>query len=61
MSPKELQGNYAIALRRIVGEEVADRYKPICQRDSGPTEHDAIEDAAKALRALWKLRSPVVR
>jgi hypothetical protein len=60
LSPQELQGKYTIALQQIEGEDVADRYRPIYQRDSRITEHEAIEEAAKALRALWKLRSPVV-
>jgi hypothetical protein len=50
-----LQGSYATALERIGGADAADRQKPIYQRDSRITEQQAIEQAAKALSALWKL------
>ena len=58
MSPRELQGKYSVALRTIGGEDVAERNKPIYQRNSQMTEQQAIEAAAQALRALWKLRKP---
>jgi hypothetical protein len=50
-----LQGRYTIALERIGGADAADRQKPIYQRDSRITEQQAIEQAAKALSALWKI------
>ena len=56
LSPRELQGRYSIALGRIGSADAADRRKPIYQRDSRITEQKAIEEAASALRALWKLR-----
>jgi len=55
LSPQELQGKYAVALRRI-GGETADRHKPICQRSAPITEQQAIQEAANALTALWKIR-----
>jgi hypothetical protein len=55
LSPRELQGRYTIALERIGGADAGDRQKPIYQRDSRMTEQQAIEQAAKALSALWKL------
>ncbi|MBV9182448.1 MAG: hypothetical protein JO356_14145 [Acidobacteria bacterium] len=54
MSPRELQGRYSIALGKIGG--AVDRHKPIYQRDSRITEQKAIEEAANALSALWKLK-----
>ena len=59
MSPQELEGKYTVALRRIDGTDLADRHKPIYQRNPRNTEDEAIEEAASALRALWKLRLPV--
>lgn len=59
LSPKELQGKYTVALRRIGGKDVANRHRPIYQRDCRTIEDDAIADAAAALRALWKLNPPV--
>lgn len=58
LSPRELQGRYSVALQTIGGEDLADRQKPIYRRSSGKTEQQAIEDAAQALRALWKIRKP---
>jgi hypothetical protein len=46
-----------IAMGRL-GE--TNRQKPIYQRESRVTEQQAIEEAAKALRALW-LGSPARR
>ncbi|HET8823892.1 MAG TPA: hypothetical protein VFM77_02095 [Terriglobales bacterium] len=57
MSPQELQGKYSVALRRIGGETAsADRHTPIFQRSAHITEQQAIQDAANALTALWKIR-----
>lgn len=46
------------ALAKIAGASdsaAAERHKPIYQRDSKITEQQAIQEAAKALSALWKL------
>jgi hypothetical protein len=54
-----LQGKYTVALGRIGGgngPDSADRYKPIYQRRSQTIEQQAIEEAANALSALWKVR-----
>lgn len=56
LSPRELQGRYSVALQTIGGEDVAERKKPIYQRNAQMTEQQAIEEAAQALRALWKLK-----
>jgi hypothetical protein len=59
LSPQELLGKYNVALRRIGGETVsdaADRQKPIFQRNAPMAEQEAIQEAAKALAALWKIR-----
>jgi len=59
LGPRELQGKYSVAMGRIYGETgsgSADRHKPICQRNSQMTEHEAIEQAANALSALWRIR-----
>ena len=59
MSPGELQGKYAVALEQIgskAGSERSERRKPIYQRTSQISEQQAIEDAAAALTALWKIR-----
>jgi len=45
-------------LQRICGEtasETADRYRPIVQRKAQMPEQQAIEEAANALTALWKV------
>ena len=58
---RELQGRYMIALGSLgesTGSKVADRHKTIYQQDSGMTEQRAIQEAAKALSALWKLITP---
>ncbi len=59
MSPRELQGRFSVALGRIGGTNESDaaaRHKPIYQRDPIKTEQEAIEEAARALTALWKIR-----
>ena len=59
MSPGELQGKYKVALKRIAGKagsDAGDRHKPIYQGNSQITEQQAVEEAAKALTALWKVR-----
>jgi hypothetical protein len=56
LSPQELQGKYTVALRRIGGETTsADRHTPIFQRGAHITEQQAIQEAANALTALWKI------
>ena len=57
MSPQELQGKFTVALRKIGGGTVsADRQSPIVQRSAQMSEQLAIEQAANALSALWKVR-----
>ena len=59
LSPLELQGKYMVALGRIgaeTGSERTDRRKPIYERNSLQAERQAIEEAANALSALWKVR-----
>ena len=57
LSPHELQGQYTIALRKISGETTSgDRHRPIFQRSAPMDERQAIEQAANALAALWKIR-----
>lgn len=59
MSPVELQGKYTVALKRIAGKAGPDegnRHKPIYQGNSQITEQQALEEAAKALTALWKVK-----
>jgi len=46
------------SLGESTGSKVADRHKTIYQQDSGMTEQRAIQEAAKALSALWKLITP---
>ena len=61
MNSGELEGKYTVALERISGKagaEHGDRHKPIYGRNSQMAEQQALEDAAKALTALWKLRKP---
>ena len=58
MSPRELQGRYTVALERIDGKAGSgdgDRNKPIYRGSSQMTEQQAIDEAAKALTALWKI------
>jgi hypothetical protein len=58
LSPRELQGKYIIALERIGGkaDPESDRHKPIYQGSSRMTEQQAVDAAAKALSALWKVK-----
>ena len=59
VSPQELQGKYTVAMRRIgaeAGSGGAERHRPIYQRNEKLTEQNAIEEAANALSALWKVR-----
>jgi hypothetical protein len=58
LSPRELQGRYSIALQTVGSDDVGARNKPIYQRNSRMTEQQAIEEAAQALRVLWKVRKP---
>jgi hypothetical protein len=47
-----------VALGKISGatsSNTAERHKPIYQRETRQTEQQAINEAAKALSALWKL------
>jgi hypothetical protein len=43
------------ALERIGGTDTSKRQTPIFQRQPAITEERTIQDAAKALAALWKL------
>jgi hypothetical protein len=59
LSPRELQGEYMVALGRIGGETGSDgagRRKPIYERNSQQSQRQAIAEAANALSALWKVR-----
>jgi len=59
LSPQELQGKYALALKGIGGETASaatDRHRPIFRRNAQMTEQQAIQEAASALAALWKIR-----
>lgn len=57
MSTQELQGKFKVALRRIGGETASDdRHRPIFSRNPHLTEQQAIQEAANALTALWKIR-----
>jgi len=57
LSPQELQGKFTVALRKIGGDTAsADRYSPIFQRSAHMAKQQAIEQAANALTALWKIR-----
>jgi hypothetical protein len=58
LSPQELQGKYTVALKRIGGETTsaaADRHRPIFHRRAQMTEQQAIQEAANALTALWRM------
>jgi len=58
LSPRDLQGKYTAALSRIAGAAdsgASDRHQPIYRREPAPTEKQAIQEAAEALSALWKL------
>jgi len=58
LSPRELQGKFNAALEKIGGaadSTAPARHKPIYQRQSEMTEEQAIQQAANALSALWKL------
>jgi hypothetical protein len=57
LSPRELQGKYIVALEQIAGKSdpESDRHKPIYQ-SSPMTEQQAVEAAARALSALWKVK-----
>jgi len=59
LSPQELQGKYALALKGIGGATAsagADRHRPIFRRNAQKTEEQAVQEAASALAALWKIR-----
>jgi hypothetical protein len=52
-----LQGKYIVALRQIGGDTASgDRQRPIFRRNAPMDERQAIEQAANALAALWKIR-----
>jgi hypothetical protein len=58
MSPQKLQGQYLAALSRINGTQTSGnlkRHTPIFQRETAPSEKQALRDAANALSALWKI------
>lgn len=59
LSPQELQGKYTLALGRIAGKTASagsDRNRPIFRRNPEMSEQQAIQEAARALTALWKIR-----
>lgn len=57
MSPQELQGKYASALKKVGGQgATSPRHRPIFQRNAPVTEEQAIQEAANALTALWNVR-----
>jgi len=59
LSPQELQGKYTLALGRIAGKTAptsSDRHRPIFRRNPQMSEQQAIQEAASALTALWKIR-----
>jgi hypothetical protein len=59
MSPRDLEGKYRLALEQIGDKDssTSDRHKPIYRRESHNTQKQAIDDAARALSALWKVRT----
>lgn len=57
MGPRDHQGVYTAALRRVSVTRTATdekKYKPIFQRDKAYTEDQALKEAAMALSALWR-------
>jgi hypothetical protein len=54
LSPEDLQGKYSAALARVIKRGGSKRQTPIFQREPA-TEKQSIQDAAKALAALWKI------
>jgi len=61
LSPKELEGKHTVASGRIGGKtdsDTANRQKPIYKRNSQSAGRQALEEAAEALSALWKIRRP---
>jgi hypothetical protein len=64
LSPRELEGKYKAALSRIAGAQTsgnAKRHTPIFQREPAISEKQAIQDAANALAAIWKIGEPSKR
>jgi hypothetical protein len=64
LSPRELQGKYMAALSRIGDAHrsgTAKRHTPIFKRGPAIAEKQAIQDAAIALAALWKIGEPIKR
>jgi hypothetical protein len=55
LSPQDLQTKYLAALARIGGTDTSKRQTPIFQRQPAITQEQTIQDAAKALAALWKV------
>jgi hypothetical protein len=58
LSPQDLQGKYLAALARIGVTDTSKRQTPIFQREPAITKEQSIQDAAKALAALWKITKP---
>ncbi len=61
LSPRAREGKHTIASGRIGGETASDpanRHKPIYKRHSQSIGRQALEEAAEALSALWKIRRP---
>ena len=59
LSPQELQGKYTLSLGKIAGKTDSasgDRNRPIFRRNPQMSEQQAIQEAASALTALWKIR-----
>ncbi len=58
LSPHDLEGKFLVALEKIgraTSPNLGERQKPIYQR-AKLTKHKAIDEAAKALTVLWKIR-----
>ena len=58
LNPQDLQGKYLAALARIGGTDSSNRQTPIFRREPAITEEQSVQDAAKALAALWKIAKP---
>jgi hypothetical protein len=58
-----LEGKYKAALSRIGAQTSgnAKRHTPIFQREPAISEKQAIQDAANALAAIWKIGEPSKR
>jgi len=64
LSPSQLQEKYMFALESVGSAKrpsVSRRHTPIYRRRQRLTEQEAIQEAAEALSAIWKVRSPSTR